>query len=589
MHAALYGPGGFYARGEPPARSFPNLRARVSKLRRGDLGTAPPGRAGLVIRGGSTWWTSARPGRTAGTVLAAAVPGLAGRIAAARWRSRRGRPGSTPGSAGSPSAGGNHRTGHRQRMARQRPAGKCGNSPRRDRAVAAGGPGHRRRTAPGARRTRKIWPGSCLVAGDARGDRAEVGRTRCEAWAGVIRRIDRGVAVRRRLRTPQGGRPAWGTLTSYLEGRAVARSRTGPVTSPPTWLWTPAPRPARTQKERPRERAHYATGGAAGTGPERAAPLLALAAADRARLREGAWPGVGKTQSWWTPKAWAVSAAGSGGRHEPARPAGAAGRWRSRLSRDSFLPAVLPAAAHPRTRRRAHPPATRAPSARAAPIVVVSASGHTLWWSLALTATNAAVAVWPGSLRSVATWADARARRPQGARPGPPGGGGHRRLAAWKRHRPGRAPGKQRRPARRGRGAGRSFSSTWGPPIRRHTGCSGSGHRGRRPDHGGEPEIGFMHRGAEKLFGARTTARSSCWPTGMTGWAPSPAKLGRGARAERLAGIEVPPRAVWARTRLAELTPGAESPRILERLPARDRSAGSRRAVGCGAGSGRAP
>ena len=54
------------------------------------------------------------------------------------------------------------------------------------------------------------------------GDRAEVGRTRCEAWAGVIRRIDRGVAVAADYGHVKAARPAWGTLTGYLEGRAVA-------------------------------------------------------------------------------------------------------------------------------------------------------------------------------------------------------------------------------------------------------------------------------------------------------------------------------------------------------------------------------
>ena len=32
-----------------------------------------------------------------------------------------------------------------------------------------------------------------------------------------------------------------------------------------------------------------------------------------------------------------------------------------------------------------------------------------------------------------------------------------------------------------------------------------------------DPIVGYMHRGAEKLFEVRTTGRSSCWPIGMTG------------------------------------------------------------------------
>jgi SAM-dependent MidA family methyltransferase len=63
---------------------------------------------------------------------------------------------------------------------------------------------------------RAWWPPTAC------GDRAEVGRTRCEAWARVIRRIDRGVAVAADYGHVKAARPAWGTLTGYLEGRAVA-------------------------------------------------------------------------------------------------------------------------------------------------------------------------------------------------------------------------------------------------------------------------------------------------------------------------------------------------------------------------------
>src|SRR5215471_16081841 len=53
------------------------------------------------------------------------------------------------------------------------------------------------------------------------GDRAEVGRTRCAAWAEVIRRIDRGVAVAADYGHRKAARPARGTLIGYLEGWAV--------------------------------------------------------------------------------------------------------------------------------------------------------------------------------------------------------------------------------------------------------------------------------------------------------------------------------------------------------------------------------
>jgi SAM-dependent MidA family methyltransferase len=54
-----------------------------------------------------------------------------------------------------------------------------------------------------------------------RGDRAEVGRTRCSAWAGVIRGIDRGVAVAADYGHLKAARPGCGTLTGYLDGRVV--------------------------------------------------------------------------------------------------------------------------------------------------------------------------------------------------------------------------------------------------------------------------------------------------------------------------------------------------------------------------------
>ena len=68
-----------------------------------------------------------------------------------------------------------------------------------------------------------------------------------------------------------------------------------------------------------------------------------------------------------------------------------------------------------------------------------------------------------------------------------------------------------------------------------------------------EPVIGFVHRGAEKLFEARdyrqiiVLANRHDWLSAFS------SELGVVLAAERLAGIEVPPRAVWARTLLAEL------------------------------------
>ncbi|HEY3686680.1 MAG TPA: NADH-quinone oxidoreductase subunit D [Streptosporangiaceae bacterium] len=68
-----------------------------------------------------------------------------------------------------------------------------------------------------------------------------------------------------------------------------------------------------------------------------------------------------------------------------------------------------------------------------------------------------------------------------------------------------------------------------------------------------EPIIGYMHRGAEKLFEVRdyrqiiVLANRHDWLSAFAG------ELGVVLAAERMLGMEVPVRAVWARTLLAEL------------------------------------
>jgi NADH-quinone oxidoreductase subunit D len=68
-----------------------------------------------------------------------------------------------------------------------------------------------------------------------------------------------------------------------------------------------------------------------------------------------------------------------------------------------------------------------------------------------------------------------------------------------------------------------------------------------------DPVIGYMHRGAEKLFEARdyrqilVLANRHDWLSAFAN------ELGVAIAVERMLGIEVPTRAVWARTLLAEL------------------------------------
>jgi SAM-dependent MidA family methyltransferase len=54
------------------------------------------------------------------------------------------------------------------------------------------------------------------------GDRAEVGRHRCTAWASVIERLRGGMALAIDYAHELGRRPAYGTLTGYRDGRCVS-------------------------------------------------------------------------------------------------------------------------------------------------------------------------------------------------------------------------------------------------------------------------------------------------------------------------------------------------------------------------------
>jgi NADH-quinone oxidoreductase subunit D len=68
-----------------------------------------------------------------------------------------------------------------------------------------------------------------------------------------------------------------------------------------------------------------------------------------------------------------------------------------------------------------------------------------------------------------------------------------------------------------------------------------------------DPVIGYMHRGAEKLFEARDYRQIVVLANRHDWLGAFASELGVVLAAERLAGIEVPARAVWARTLLAEL------------------------------------
>ena len=68
-----------------------------------------------------------------------------------------------------------------------------------------------------------------------------------------------------------------------------------------------------------------------------------------------------------------------------------------------------------------------------------------------------------------------------------------------------------------------------------------------------EPLVGYMHRGAEKLFEARDY-RQLLMLANRHDWLSAFAnELGIALAVERMMALEVPPRAVWLRTLLAEL------------------------------------
>ncbi len=240
MQAALYGRGGFYVRGEPPARHFrtsvhvsPGYAAAVLELlREVDAGLGRPERIDLVDVG-------AGQGELLEQVLAAAAEheppesrppesgrpgpgwGLAGRIAACAVEVAPRPAGLDP----------------RIRWERVAPTMITGlvianewldNVPldvveltqaapavvEVDPVTGAERP-HGKPDPADLAWIRDWWP----LHGY--GERAEVGRTRCIAWAGVIRRIDRGVAVAADYGHLKASRPRYGTLTGYKDGRAV--------------------------------------------------------------------------------------------------------------------------------------------------------------------------------------------------------------------------------------------------------------------------------------------------------------------------------------------------------------------------------
>jgi SAM-dependent MidA family methyltransferase len=222
MQQALYGPGGFYVRGERPAAHFRTsvhtsaryAAAVLALLHQVDAALGQPARLDVVDIG-------AGQGELLSQLLAAAAPPLAGRIVPHAAEV-------APRPAG---------LDERIRWAPAVPSAITGlviasewldNVPL---DVAELGPDGPRLvlvdTATGAERggpavapadlawLRRWWPLRHL------GDRAELGRPRGLAWAEVISRLDRGVALAADYGHQRAGRPATATLAGFRDGRPV--------------------------------------------------------------------------------------------------------------------------------------------------------------------------------------------------------------------------------------------------------------------------------------------------------------------------------------------------------------------------------
>jgi SAM-dependent MidA family methyltransferase len=224
MRAALYGRAGFYGRGEPPARHFRtsvHASARYGEaifalLGAVDCALGHPARLDLVDMG-------AGRGELLGQVLAAASGErqLARRIAAQAvdltprpagldprisW-------GSTPPDRITGLVIANEWLDNIPLdVAELAPAG-----PRLVLVEQATG---EERLGPAPSQPDLAWLQSWWPLREL-GDRAEIGRPRCEAWAGVVQRIEHGVAVAADYGHVKRARPSCGTLTGYLEGHVV--------------------------------------------------------------------------------------------------------------------------------------------------------------------------------------------------------------------------------------------------------------------------------------------------------------------------------------------------------------------------------
>src|SRR5262252_6276961 len=230
MRTALYGPAGFYARGEPPSRHFRTSAhvssayagAMLSLLREADAALGRPARLDLIdIGAGRGELLSQLLGLIDEASGDGRDRGLAARVAAwaveittrpdgldprIRWQA------SPPDAITGLVIASEWLDNIPLDVAELTPDG-----PRLVLVETASGA---ERPGPPPRPADLAWSRAWWPLHEP-GDRAELGRTRCQAWAGVVRRITRGLAVAADYGHLRAGRPGQGTLTGYRDGRVV--------------------------------------------------------------------------------------------------------------------------------------------------------------------------------------------------------------------------------------------------------------------------------------------------------------------------------------------------------------------------------
>ncbi|WP_131735905.1 SAM-dependent methyltransferase [Actinomadura roseirufa] len=222
MERALYGEGGFYRRGERPAEHFrtsvhasPRFAAAIVRLlAEVDAALGHPDRLDLVDMGAGS-------GRLLGNVLACAPRELADRLAPVAVEIAP-RPAEVPDRVAWRPDPPEAVTGLvvANEWLDNVPLDVAERTPDGVRTVLVDPSSGAERPGPRPTTEDSDWLERWWPLAEA-GDRAEIGHPRCAAWASVVRRLGRGLAVAVDYSHSRVTRPAYGTLAGYRDGSTV--------------------------------------------------------------------------------------------------------------------------------------------------------------------------------------------------------------------------------------------------------------------------------------------------------------------------------------------------------------------------------